>query len=106
MYAVSFAAIEAMWDTFNNVADGFGINCQEFQEIVGELGTELDIPKDRMDALAEDVFRAFDTDDNDLIDALEFLATFAMASGMSTLETLECKRMATHFCLAQASYFC
>jgi Ca2+-binding EF-hand superfamily protein len=86
---LSFAAIEAMWDTFNNVADGFGINCQEFQEIVGELGTELDIPKDRMDALAEDVFRAFDTDDNDLIDALEFLATFAMASGMSTLETLE-----------------
>ena len=55
------------------LADGFGINCQEFQVIVGELGTELDIPKDRMDALAEDVFRSFDTDDNDLIDALEFL---------------------------------
>jgi hypothetical protein len=61
--AVSFAAIEAMWDTFNNVADGFGINCQEFQEICSELGTELDIPKDRMDALAEEVFKAFDTDE-------------------------------------------
>ena len=60
---VSFAAIEAMWDTFNNVADGFGINCQEFQEVCCELGTELDIPKDRMDALSEEIFKALDTDE-------------------------------------------
>ena len=86
---LSFAAIEAMWDTFNNVADGFGINAQEFEEICAELGTELDVPKERMDELSREMFMAFDTDENDLIDALEFLATFAIASGMSTIETLE-----------------
>ena len=61
--AVSFAAIEAMWDTFNNVADGFGINSQEFEEICFELGTELDVPKDRLDHFAREVYKAFDTDE-------------------------------------------
>ena len=80
---LSFAAIEAMWDTFNNVADGFGINGQEFEEICAELGTELDVTAERMDELSRDMFRVFDTDENDLIDALEFLATFAIASSVA-----------------------
>ena len=31
----------------------------------------------------EALFRHLDTDENDLVDALEFLATFAMISGMN-----------------------
>jgi hypothetical protein len=36
---VSFAAVEAMWDTFNNVADGFGINCQVLDRLLARFSS-------------------------------------------------------------------
>lgn len=73
------ACMEAAWNNFNEVAEGFGLNQEEFRRV-------LDVPGFRAArADADRVFEAFDTDENNLVDALEFLTTFALTSAM-TLE--------------------
>lgn len=46
---LSFAAIGTLWETFNDVADGFGINLYEFREICAELGEELQLNRAKLD---------------------------------------------------------
>lgn len=46
---LSFAAIGTLWETFNDVADGFGINLHEFREICSELGEELVFNRAQLD---------------------------------------------------------
>lgn len=46
---LSFAAIGTLWETFNDVADGFGINLHEFNEICSELGEELLLNRAQLD---------------------------------------------------------
>lgn len=46
---LSFAAVGTLWETFNDVADGFGINLHEFREICSELGEELQLNRAKVD---------------------------------------------------------
>ncbi|GMH75277.1 hypothetical protein TrLO_g13994 [Triparma laevis f. longispina] len=84
-----FAAIESLWEAFNDVADGFGITLFEFQEICAELASELGVNRVKMDDKSENLFKVLDNDSNGLIDAIEFLAALAVASGLANRDTLE-----------------
>lgn len=46
---LSCAAVGTLWETFNDVADGFGINLHEFREICSELGEELVLNRTKLD---------------------------------------------------------
>ena len=72
---------------FNDIAEGFGLTLDEFQEIIRvTLKEYLGYSDKKMNSLAENVFHVFDDDENGLIDALEFLSAFALVSGMSVTE--------------------
>ncbi|CBJ26175.1 conserved unknown protein [Ectocarpus siliculosus] len=86
---LSLAAVGTLWETFNDVADGFGINLHEFLEICSELGEELQLNRAKLDKLSTALFKLLDTDNNGLIDAIEFVSAMACASGMSVTDTLE-----------------
>ena len=80
---LSTEAIQESWDKFNEVAEGFGVSMDVFKSICGVLVEEVALgDEDVLSDYAEAIFRTFDTDENDLVDALEFLASFAMISGM------------------------
>lgn len=77
-----------LWNKFNDVAEGFGIGLDVFTSICAILKHELSqdddpLPGEEIDALCRAVFQALDTDQNDLVDALEFLAAFALISALS-----------------------
>ncbi|CAM9158468.1 unnamed protein product, partial [Scytosiphon promiscuus] len=86
---LSLTAVGTLWETFNDVADGFGINLYEFQAICAELGEELQLNKAKLDKLSTALFNLLDTDKNGLIDAIEFVSAMACASGMGIADTLE-----------------
>ncbi len=86
---LSFAALERLWEAFNDVADGFGVSQYEMEEICSELMDELSVNRTKMNEISGMLFRLLDTDKNDLVDALEFLAATAVVSGMRTRDTLE-----------------
>lgn len=46
---LSLTAVGTLWETFNDVADGFGINLYEFQAICAELGEELQLNRVKLD---------------------------------------------------------
>jgi microtubule-associated protein-like 6 len=80
---LSTEAIQESWDKFNEVAEGFGVSMDVFKSICGVLVEEVALgDEDVLSDYAEAIFRTFDTDENDLVDALEFLASFALISGM------------------------
>ncbi|CAM9463991.1 unnamed protein product, partial [Phaeothamnion confervicola] len=85
---LSRSAIEALWEAFNDVADGFGINAKEAREICAELLEELGVNRIKMDERSDALFVVIDTDANGLVDALELLSSLAAASGMSLGDTL------------------
>ena len=72
-----------------DVADGFGVSQYEMEEICSELMDELSVNRTKMNEYTGMLFRLLDTDKNDLVDALEFLAATAIVSGMRTRDTLE-----------------
>ena len=83
---LSTEAIQEMWDKFNEVAEGFGISMDVFKSICGVLVEEVAMgDEDILSDYSEAIFRSFDTDENDLVDALEFLASCAMISGMDLI---------------------
>ena len=86
---LSSGAMEALWESFNDVADGFGISLSEMQLICQELTSELEIGRPLLDKQVLAFFAKMDSDENALVDAIEFLATLAMASGMSARDKLE-----------------
>jgi hypothetical protein len=59
---VPFAAIESLWEAFNDVADGFGITLYEFQEICAELTNELGVNRVKMDDKSDALFKVLDND--------------------------------------------
>jgi WD40 repeat protein/Ca2+-binding EF-hand superfamily protein len=85
---LSGRAMEALWEAFNNTAEGFGVNQEEFIEIMSELTEEMQTPYEKLKKRAEELFAAMDTDANNLVDALEFLSSLALSSGMNDRETL------------------
>ena len=50
---------------------------------------ELNVNRTKMNEKTAGLFRILDTDTNDLVDALEFLAAAALLSGMPTRDKLE-----------------
>jgi hypothetical protein len=62
LLTVPFAAIESLWEAFNDVADGFGITLYEFQEICAELTNELGVNRVKMDDKSDALFRVLDSD--------------------------------------------
>tara|TARA_B100000482_G_scaffold51867_2_gene34843 strand:+ start:1631 stop:2200 length:570 start_codon:yes stop_codon:yes gene_type:complete len=86
---LSAGAIEAVWESFNDVADGFGISLGEMQLICQELTSELEIGRPLLDKQVEALFIRMDSDENALVDAIEFVSTLAVTSGMSAHDKLE-----------------
>mmetsp|Transcript_35886 Transcript_35886/g.43216 ORF Transcript_35886/g.43216 Transcript_35886/m.43216 type:complete len:2035 (-) Transcript_35886:445-6549(-) len=83
-----FMAIEEMWSAFNDIADGWGLNLQDFKAICAVLVTMLGYGRSTMDILSAKLFKLYDTDENGLVDAIEFLSSIVAASGMSKKEKL------------------
>ena len=83
-------AVYDLWESFNDVAEGFGINMEEFKEICSVLQAPLgNMRKPALERLCETMFEdILDSDNNGLIDALETLAAFALVSGISTEEKI------------------
>lgn len=50
---LSLAAVGTLWETFNDVADGFGINLHEFREICAELEEELKLNRAQLDQVLQ-----------------------------------------------------
>jgi len=86
---LSRRAIANLWQAFNDIADGFGISKDEFEEICCELKEEWNASRMAVSAKATLLFVELDTDRNGLIDALEFASTVAALSGMKLREILE-----------------
>jgi len=53
---VSPGAIEALWESFNDVADGFGINLCEMQMICQDLTAELELDRSMLNKKVEELF--------------------------------------------------
>ena len=60
------------------------------QQICGELAAELRLNRAKLDERVQQLFVLFDDDENGLVDAIEFLSTIAVASGMTIRDKLEC----------------
>jgi Ca2+-binding EF-hand superfamily protein len=46
-----------------------------------------------LDELSGRLFKAFDTDQNDLVDSLEFLSSLGILSGMEIEDKIRCRSM-------------
>ena len=57
------AALDELWEAFNDIAEGFGLTCGEFQDIMLCLQDHLSMKKADLEDLAKDVFVALDTDE-------------------------------------------
>ena len=82
-------AIAHLWQTFNDVADGFGVSVDELVEICTDLKDELNVSRLAIIEKTTALFEVLDTDRNGLVDALEFISTIAALSGMKLLEVIE-----------------
>ena len=81
------SCIYDLWEAFNDIAEGFGLTIDEFQEILKSALMEyLAVTERTLNGDTDLVFRAFDDDENNLVDSLEFLSSFALLSGMTPEE--------------------
>ncbi|KAF1326534.1 Microtubule-associated protein, partial [Globisporangium splendens] len=102
-FSASEKDVNKLWETFNDVAEGFGLNQDEMCEICRALQPTLEIhSKAEIDQLTVALFTALDTDEvtcsaseasylvvsNGLVDALEFLGTIAVMSAMTIAQKL------------------
>lgn len=83
-------SIYSLWESFNDVAEGFGINVDEFKEICSVLQASLGhIRKAALERICETLFDSvLDTDHNGLIDALEMLSAITIVSGLRRKDKL------------------
>ena len=68
-------AINALWESFNDVADGFGISLCEMQLICQELTTELESSRSALNKHVQTLFNQIDSDENALVDGICLLYT-------------------------------
>lgn len=59
---VSLPCIEAVWEAFNDLADGFGVSSYEFRQIMAELMQELGLTRGKIDEKANALFSLLDED--------------------------------------------
>ena len=60
--AVPADAIDNLWEGWNDVAEGFGIDKDECNEIFTVLQETLDMPKKPLASITEQLFEVYDTD--------------------------------------------
>jgi len=72
-------ALQSLWTSYNLLGEGWGLGWAEFKTIFKGAAYLMDMGF--LDDQLQDLFNAFDTDANGLIDALEMLITLALASG-------------------------
>ena len=80
-------AIEKLWTSFELNATAGAEPCSSRGALV--LAAELNVGAEEMDAKSKALFALLDTDMNDAIDSLEFLATMALVSGMSLHDKMQ-----------------
>ncbi|RHY48235.1 hypothetical protein DYB30_010166 [Aphanomyces astaci] len=84
LHVVSEKDVNKCWESFNDVAEGFGINRVEMIDICSPLQDTFEIKaKAEMERITGLLFDAMDTDENGLVDALEFLGALALLSAMT-----------------------
>lgn len=75
-------AIESLWTSYNLNGEGWGLNIDDFVAIF--QGAPFIAANYKFDENSlKNLFHAFDTDDNGLIDAIEMFIGIALVSGMS-----------------------
>ena len=79
---LSKSTIGKIWQDFNDIADGFGITREELYEIFSDSYLEINVSKETMRDITFALFTVFDTDENDLVDALEVCCTISVLSAM------------------------
>lgn len=72
-------ALQSLWTSYNLLGEGWGLSLAEFKDIF--RGAAYLMQMGYTDDHLLDLFNAFDTDANGLVDALEMLITLALASG-------------------------
>lgn len=80
-------AIESVWMSFNLFGEGWGLDFELFKQVfegAEYMKEEIGFTEDSIEKL----FKLFDTDENGLIDSLEFLIAMALSSGMDTIDKL------------------
>jgi WD40 repeat protein/Ca2+-binding EF-hand superfamily protein len=85
---LSEKAMQELWQTFNIVADNWGVNEEQFSAICVKLSDELETPAAALATASSAAFKLFDTDSNNSVDALEFLGAFAICSGMTEAQKI------------------
>eukprot|EP00814_Leptocylindrus_danicus_P009417 CAMPEP_0116006440 /NCGR_PEP_ID=MMETSP0321-20121206/1730_1 /TAXON_ID=163516 /ORGANISM="Leptocylindrus danicus var. danicus, Strain B650" /LENGTH=2265 /DNA_ID=CAMNT_0003474995 /DNA_START=74 /DNA_END=6868 /DNA_ORIENTATION=- len=81
--------VQELWEAFNDVAEGFGLNIDEFQDMIRlSVKDFTGISDKRLNALSEVLFRVYDDDCNSMVDSFEFLSSIAILSSMSNVEKL------------------
>lgn len=73
-------ALDSLWTSYNLLGEGWGLNPDELISIFKGAPFVNDNYKFSDDQL-NNAFCVFDTDNNGLIDALEFFVTIALSSG-------------------------
>jgi Ca2+-binding EF-hand superfamily protein len=80
-------AIESVWMSFNLFGEGWGLDFELFKQVFdGAEYMKEDIGF--TEESIENLFKLFDTDENGLIDSLEFLISMSLSSGMDTIDKL------------------
>jgi Ca2+-binding EF-hand superfamily protein len=73
-------AIMSLWVSYNLLGEGWGLTNEQFNSIFTEaeyLKSNYDFNDDKLNKL----FKAFDTDKNGLVDALEAIVSIGLFSG-------------------------
>ena len=90
-------AIDLVWREIDIIAEGFALKQDEFIEICACLAREMDVNEHQMEEISTKLFNVLDTDQNDLVDALEFFGAIAALSGMRHREIFEAMMSAYDF---------
>ena len=84
------AAVEDLWEAFNDVAEGFGIDVDELKEIFVILQEPLDMAKKPLASLTDALFKAFDTDEVGLVAVYAcLLSSVVLMTTMYSTERLD-----------------
>lgn len=78
-------AIMSLWLSYNLNGEGWGFTREQFVNIFKEA-TFLQSNYRFSDDLLNSLFNAFDSDSNELVDALEVLVTIGLLSGQNTTD--------------------
>lgn len=85
-----------LWEAFNDIAEGFGLTIDEFQEIIKSAVMEyLSVTERQLNTSTDVVFRLFDSDE---VRLRVFLVTIINWRGSNSFTELICNLM-TYYCI-------